>query len=132
MDVVMKLHDALPAPSVREARGGVLTVQGASPVATVVIPVGANLRTADYVTVHWDAMGAGTGTVSRTVPGSSAGREFAVAVPFETVASHAGCQIQVVYRVNRAHGGQGFLSDLLSLQVVEGEEGEGEGGASGD
>ena len=124
MDVVMRLHDALPAPFVREARGGVLAVQGASQIATVVIPVDANLRTSDYVTVHWDAAGADPSAVSRTVPGLSEGREFAVVVPHEIVASHVGHQIQVIYLVNRAKGGHALLSGLFSLQVVE-EEGSG-------
>jgi hypothetical protein len=119
MDVVMKLHDALPAPFVREARDGVLTVQDASQVATVVIPVDANLRTADWVTVHWVAAGAGTSIVSRTVPGSSEGSEFAVVVPPETVASNVGHQVLVIYLVNRAKGGHSSPSGPLSLQVVK-------------
>ena len=110
----------LPRPSVSEAVGNALSPT--APMATVVVPIGANLAAHDLLIIKWEGL-AGTGTVITfpLVVGDAAGKPYPYVIKAAAIEANADRTVNVSYDVRRAGGGAQESSDVYVLAIRAGD-----------
>lgn len=114
-DVEEELPVQLPAPVIVEAVGNLLDPNNVRNGATVRIPVEAQLKTGDSVTLTWAGQ-PGNGSVSPTQPVSADG-ELLITIAYATVDANDGFSVVLSYTVKRADGSDEGPSPSKSYDV---------------
>jgi hypothetical protein len=90
--------------------------------ATVVVPIGANLAAHDLLIIKWEGL-AGVGTVITfpLVVGDAAGKPYPYVVKAAAIEANADHTVKVSYDVKRAGGGPRETSDVYVLTIGAGD-----------
>ncbi|UVJ45909.1 hypothetical protein NVV94_10380 [Pseudomonas sp. LS1212] len=108
----------LPLPSIVQANGNQLNPDDVLNGASVRIDASAQLKDFDVVTVSWlGTPGAGTTTVSQSVPAGGGGQALIVTVPYAVVNANNGNRIALSYSIRRNAGGPEEQSDVVNYDV---------------